>query len=69
MHSYLLQKSIPINPSNQTISHIYNKTTKANLKETHQVEKAKKWIGGSKNTDSSAYIRNKMSNAIVMSRV
>jgi hypothetical protein len=62
-------KIMPINNSNQIISHIHDKTTTASLKETPQVEKAKKWIGGTKNTDSSAYIKKKTSNAIATTRV
>jgi len=64
MHNSLSKKLIPVTPENQVITHIYNKTTRANLKDPFQIEKAKKWIGGTKNTDSSAYIRKKMSNAI-----
>lgn len=72
---YLSQKSIPITPvtpvtpENQVITHIFDKITKANLKETPQVVQAKKWIGGTKNTDSSGYVKKKMSNAITATKI
>jgi hypothetical protein len=64
-----LTKVIPTNFSNQVITQTHNKITKANLKETSQIVNTKKWIGGTKNTDSSGYIKKKTSNAITKSAI
>jgi hypothetical protein len=62
-------KIIPTNFANQVISQTNNKITKANLKETQQIVNTKKWIGGTKNTDSSGYIKKKTSNAITATAI
>jgi hypothetical protein len=54
---------------NQVIKQIFNRTARTNVLETYYIKNYKKYIGGTKNTDSSSFTKNKKTNAVGFSRI